>query len=218
MDVLTASMRALKAFLSEPVPTQLAAFSPAEPRALVTDILAGWPDPEQELEYPALSIDAPVVGDRFHHAPLVLELRDVTGDATKVDLVVGLATVTQPLNLEVFAASRAARAKVVGAIEAAFGRAQAQDLSSATVVSPDYFGRPISFRRAGPAYFPDLPNRVNTDEWHARVPVEAETEEIVIVRYPRLRTLHVGLVLCTSILGGIEGTPEYRTIFAPPAP
>lgn len=214
LDQVTAAVRTLADHFRAPLPPELADVLNEPAGAVAAHVAEGWESLEQDLEYPTIAIDAPIAGERLGHAPMVLELFDVDDHPEKVDVLIALASVTLPLNIEVFAKSRAERSRVLLAIERSFAAQSLDEESRLDLVSPHYHGRMMGFRRAGPARFADTAGRVKADEWRAIVPVEADIEEVALVRFPRLRELRVGFSYGFATAAMAE-TIEFRTIFAP---
>lgn len=212
MDLVTAAVRTLADRFRDPLPASLAPFSESV-GSLCQNIAEGWERLETELAYPTLVIDAPTPAERALHAPIVLALDAVVGDAAKVDVTFGVAGVTIPLNLEVFASSPTQRSKVVEAALATFAGGLVDDDAQLEIASEHYRDRMIGFRVSGVPRWSDFAGRIRADEWRGIIPVEADVEEIVVARVPRLRELRVGMQLASS--AEAFGPIEYRTIFAP---
>lgn len=210
MDVTSTMIRTLADHFREPLP---AAFqgAPSVADLLGKRIAEGWEALEEQLTYPALVIDAPIAGARQAHAPIALALRDVEGHPEQVDIVASVATVEQSLVLDVFADSPAQRARVLEALERAFAVGVLEDESHLCI---DTGTQRIGFRRASPPRFADAVRGVQGDEWRATLEIEADADEIVVVRCPRLIELQLGVITSPSVLAAIAPT-ELRTIFAP---
>lgn len=213
MDLTSAAIESLREFLSLPLPPEMAGAGGKGIGELGVKTRAGWPSMDEELVYPTVAIDAPASGERSLHAPIVLALLGVDGHPEQVDAVVGVAAVTQLLALDVFASSKFQRGEVVRSLELVLGM-DASDTRRSCIVAPHYFGQVIGFQRTETFRFADTAGRVRSDEWRAVSSVRVDAEDVVVLRFPRLLELRVGVEVSARQFS--SGTPsDIRTVFAP---
>lgn len=210
MDITSTMIRTLADHFRAPLPAAFAG-RPSVADLLGKPIAEGWESLEANLVYPAIAIDAPVAGEREAHAPIALALLDVEGHPEQVDIVASVASVTQTLMVDIFADSQASRAEVLEALEASFAVGVLEDESHLCL--PVGHQR-IGFRRKAAPRFTDSTRGVSGDEWRAILEVEADADEIVVARCPRLVDLRLGIITQPSILATVSQEALF-VVFAP---
>lgn len=206
------ALAALKASLLAHLDTPLADGSDY-PGALAK-LFDDWPEPDERLEYPSISIDDPFQGLWVGHYPKELKLtQPVDPSDPNLTALWSVGTITMPFQIDVWARSSSKRAAVMESIRKSL-RSPVPDGGQVRVAMTDLFGVIASYRIASTGFDADTPADVLGRVWRGEIIVEASCSDVVEATHPRFIEIRTNFDLCIS-QAIIAPPKETRVHFAP---
>lgn len=169
------------------------AYAAADYAGAQANVQVGWGDQTRSIEYPTIVLDAPGGGERAAHSPVVLAQTNTgtPGVDPRAELLVSMASLGVPIEMNVWADSKAQRSAVLRAIDASlYAQGAALALTPAS-----YYGLPVSYFRTGTVQHADTESSTGSDEFRAIVNLTAYLDEVVPLTAARLTDLHLKWVV-----------------------